>query len=378
MKRERIVIISHSARDFGAHTRQKELASLAAKKGHAVFWLGVQEAKDEISDLDGVHFLAMPKSGLHIPFLSVFFAAFLGLLIHRKHMKNAYLVPFSEYDALACLLLRFLLRPSRIVFAQRADMISKSEYLKSLLGARREYFRVIFQKIVYSYILKKLNRVIVQTPVHLNNLASRNLDVKNVVIVPNNSNASWMPKQSSKADAYYLSLSSPIKFLVIANLYYEVKGFDFLFDLLEEINGQSSLIVDVIGRGPERELLAAEIYRRGLNHFVKLKGSVDNASALIQDYDAILIPSPYDDCPNVLLEALRSKICIFATDIPAHRFLVGEKFPLLPRERKLWVTEINEFIRGVPVCRSKYFPGQRYEFFVFDWSALMLENILRS
>lgn len=93
------------------------------------------------------------------------------------------------------------------------------------------------------------------------------------------------------------------------------KGFDILiaaFSTLRRNYPQAGLTI--LGDGPERKALEAEIKRLGMEHAVRLPGHSENVSAEIEAADIFVSSSRYEGFSNALLEAMALGKPVVATD----------------------------------------------------------------
>ena len=93
----------------------------------------------------------------------------------------------------------------------------------------------------------------------------------------------------------------------------DAKGFDILIDAWQEIDAD----LLIIGDGPLKDDLSAQIEKLNLTKSVHLTGFVDNANALITAADFIVISSRREGFNYVMAEALFQSIPVISTDVPA-------------------------------------------------------------
>lgn len=91
------------------------------------------------------------------------------------------------------------------------------------------------------------------------------------------------------------------RFVAVGRLAHQ-KGFDRLLDMMAAAPGNSHLTI--IGDGPDRAALQAQLARLGLGGRVSMPGFLADAPRYIAGADALLLPSRWEGLPNVALEAL--------------------------------------------------------------------------
>jgi glycosyltransferase involved in cell wall biosynthesis len=90
-------------------------------------------------------------------------------------------------------------------------------------------------------------------------------------------------------------------------------------DLLEALAIVRSQVVWVsaviVGDGPERPRLAAQVARLGLEDRVHLPGYLDHPERVLEDADLAVLPSHTEGLPNAALEALAMSVPVLATRV---------------------------------------------------------------
>jgi glycosyltransferase involved in cell wall biosynthesis len=82
------------------------------------------------------------------------------------------------------------------------------------------------------------------------------------------------------------------------------------------------------GEGSERQLLESEIRRLNLEKCVFLPGYVDNPHAFLKTIDLYVNCSITEGMPITILEAMRAKCLVLASNILANKYLLENKYPL--------------------------------------------------
>ena len=95
------------------------------------------------------------------------------------------------------------------------------------------------------------------------------------------------------------------------------KGFDDAIEAIGKIrDGGRDLRLLILGEGPERAALEAQIARLGLEDRVRLIGHVDNSLKYFAMADLFVLSSHVEGLPNVLVEAMMAGTSCVATDCP--------------------------------------------------------------
>ena len=91
------------------------------------------------------------------------------------------------------------------------------------------------------------------------------------------------------------------------------KGFEDLLAAVDRM--EADLSVYLVGDGPLRESLVAEIEDRGLSETVHMLGYREDVPAILAASDVAVLPSYREGTPRVLTEAMASGLPVVATDI---------------------------------------------------------------
>ena len=101
------------------------------------------------------------------------------------------------------------------------------------------------------------------------------------------------------------------------------KGLDLLIDAWPAVRAQHPTArLTLIGEGPERPALSAQVARLGLTDAVDLPGASPDPLAWLRDSDLFVLPSREEGMSIALLEAMALGIPLVASSIPGNRRLV--------------------------------------------------------
>lgn len=102
----------------------------------------------------------------------------------------------------------------------------------------------------------------------------------------------------------------------VANMY-PAKGLEHLVDAARDYRDNDNVAFVIIGDGPERKNLEAQINSLGLEHRVILVGSLPDAHKYMTAFDIFVLPSVKEGFPWALLEAMAAKLPVVATQVGA-------------------------------------------------------------
>jgi glycosyltransferase involved in cell wall biosynthesis len=130
----------------------------------------------------------------------------------------------------------------------------------------------------------------------------------------------------------------------VAN-YRPEKGHARLLAALELVNAQTPWQVDLVGSGPLREQVAAEIDARGLGDRVDAGGPITDIRGFWAEHDVALLLSDNEGSPNALIEAALLGRPLVGTDGGGTREIVSpESGMLVPDDPRTIATALERLI----------------------------------
>lgn len=95
------------------------------------------------------------------------------------------------------------------------------------------------------------------------------------------------------------------------------KGYDILVDIISNIkNKMNDWIIDIYGKGEDKELIVKQIEERGLQNIIKVHSPVSNVRDKMMESSIYLMTSRNEGLPMVLIEAQSCGLPIVAFDCP--------------------------------------------------------------
>ena len=215
-------------------------------------------------------------------------------------------------------------------------LINRTPYIVSLRGGDvpgfQPYDLAFFHKLLGPIIrlLWKNAAGVVANSAGLQSLARRFAPEMEIAVIPNGVDAQTFHPTSAPAEA-----PRPVQLLFVGRVVFQ-KGLDVLLRALAMLPSSHDFRLEIIGDGDQREPLAAEIRRLGLEQKITFAGWCDRAAIAerYQQADVFVFPSRDEGMPNVVLEAMASGLPIVATAIAGNEDLVreGENGCLVPTE----------------------------------------------
>ena len=114
---------------------------------------------------------------------------------------------------------------------------------------------------------------------------------------------------------WFAKKTTPV--IVSAGRLTTAKNHMLLIQAMTAVHTQTGARLVIIGEGPERERLAAEIRRAGLEQAVDMPGFCDNPFSYMKRADAFVLCSAWEGLPTVLIEALYLGTPVVSTACPS-------------------------------------------------------------
>jgi glycosyltransferase involved in cell wall biosynthesis len=142
----------------------------------------------------------------------------------------------------------------------------------------------------------------------------QNTAAKHVSVIPN----PWLPlERNAPVIAPAATLPTGASLILAVGRLSEEKQFDLLIGSFAEVASKHpDWHMSILGEGPEREKLEGLVERHGLNGRVSLPGRVGNPGDWYERADMFVLSSAFEGFPNVLLEAMGSRLPVIAFACP--------------------------------------------------------------
>jgi glycosyltransferase involved in cell wall biosynthesis len=157
-----------------------------------------------------------------------------------------------------------------------------------------------------------------------------------------------------------LGLGDQAVCLVLARLH-EEKGQYVLFESLEKLGSRAAApVVLLVGEGPHRAGMQAEVRRRGLERVVRFLGHRGDIPQLIALSTVVVLPSLAESFPFALLETMSLGKAIVASTVGGIPELVGDAGLLVrPGDPQSLAEAISQVLEDSALARSLGEAGRR-------------------
>lgn len=103
------------------------------------------------------------------------------------------------------------------------------------------------------------------------------------------------------------------------------KNYGFLIQQMRKLaQHRQDVVCIIIGAGPQRESLATEIHRLGLENSVFLVGQQEDAAKFLRGFDVFTLPSRYEGLSMTLTEALHAGVPLLVSDVGCSGSIVND------------------------------------------------------
>ena len=108
------------------------------------------------------------------------------------------------------------------------------------------------------------------------------------------------------------------------------KGRKYFLEIIEELSKEYKVKALIVGRGVSSSIEIKNAVKN-LKVNLKLYESFENVNKILEKIDVLFLTSTYGEgCPNILIEALQSKILCFSTDVGDAKYILNSKELLIP------------------------------------------------
>jgi len=145
-----------------------------------------------------------------------------------------------------------------------------------------------------------------------------------LVVIPNGVDLEQFPA-SRPAALSELGVPTGSRVAVFVGRLEPQKGLSWLLEVAPQWLAQSPNVhLVVVGRGPERPAMERLAQRRGVADRVHWLGWRRDVPEILAASDVLVLPSRWEGMPNVVLQAMASRIPVLAADVEGVRELLGE------------------------------------------------------
>jgi glycosyltransferase involved in cell wall biosynthesis len=118
-------------------------------------------------------------------------------------------------------------------------------------------------------------------------------------------------------DTHKLIKNQNIRLGIVGRLEWRQKGLGHLIEIATALRlKRSDVTWVIIGNGPDRGRLEAELAIRGLTANFEFRGWMENREDIYSSFDLLLVPSFFEGVPMIMLEALAKAIPVLARLTP--------------------------------------------------------------
>ena len=180
-----------------------------------------------------------------------------------------------------------------------------------------------------------------------------------------------LPQQRDRAELP--SVAERRGFIAVARLVRQ-KGLDVLIDAFSMARGEAEdWTLTLVGEGPERLALEAQVARLGLQQRVGFLGHCRDVSTWLATASVFVLPSRFEGMPNALLEAMAQGLAVVVTDAspgPLEEIEQGVNGFVVPSEDAAALALRLEQLASDPALRETLGNAARQRLQARSWSVL--------
>jgi glycosyltransferase involved in cell wall biosynthesis len=169
-------------------------------------------------------------------------------------------------------------------------------------------------KLQLRYIIRNVNKIVCTTSIMSEEFLNEGLSHEKIILIHNGVMVNDFIRSYNNCDnILYVG-----RFIKNKNIEILISAFSII---INEVNNSAKLFL--IGDGPERDKITAQIYENGLENSITLTGMVDNTEKFLKDSDVFILPSLVEGLSNSLIEAMSYKMPCIISDIEGNREVLG-------------------------------------------------------
>jgi teichuronic acid biosynthesis glycosyltransferase TuaC len=255
--------------------------------------------------------LITPKVGM--TFYSHWMARGAENLLRRLHAEQPISLIDAHYvypDGHAAVLLGERLNLPVVITARGTDIN---------LFSRMPFIRPLIRRA-----LKRADGVIAVSGALKQRMVELGIDAEKVAVIRNGVDRSIFYPREQAAARHRLGLAIESRIIITVGALVPLKGIDRLIDAIKLLSNERIKLY-VIGEGPERAALEAQIAKNNLADRVLLIGSrpQEELAEWYSAADLFCLASSREGCPNVVIEAMACGTPVIAADVGGVHELVG-------------------------------------------------------
>jgi glycosyltransferase involved in cell wall biosynthesis len=294
-KRIKLLALYQSEREIAPHNRFIRPLLELSSRGHEIHLI----CTNKIVSFHNM--ILYPIRNIHFPFISSFlfllqsFIISLGIL--KENDVNVFLCYREEDVILGWLLKRIKKNISLVYYAHGDDIAVQGLNIRSFLDKIKYSLLIILEKIFLTR-ADLIITVSLDTKSRILNRINANPDKFSVIynnVLPSNPQPVSLMERLKRDNKFVIGFVGYIEALK------GVKTLLYAFSLLNK--ERNNIILVFVGNGSMKKNLEEFVKLKNLDDKVIFTGWVKNPLDYMQYFDVLVLPSLYEGCPSVILEA---------------------------------------------------------------------------
>jgi len=233
-----------------------------------------------------------------------------------------------------------------------------------ILGFLIPFYKRFFLKTF----LQRARKTIVLTEDYVPLMINKyDLPPEKIIVIPN---GTYFPENKRRISR----LHNPIRLLFVGRLEYQ-KNLPLLLKSFAKLRKiQSNFRLDIVGDGSMKDYLREQIKKMKLESCVTLLGRLSGVK-LIDKYiqsDLLVTTTNVEGCSNVLVEAMKSRLPIVATDVSGVRSIIKHEYNglLVKSDSRQIATDIHSIVSNDKL-RCALIDNASKEVLKYDWNSVV-------
>lgn len=192
-------------------------------------------------------------------------------------------------------------------------------------GMTKENLKIMIFTYLEKYFLKRAEHIVAVSESQKQKLVKQSIDSQKITTIHNAIDTAFINSIEPVSIKHRFSLSNDSFICISAGRFSEEKGQLYLIKAAEiSIQENKKLRFILFGDGPDLINIQSYIKQNNLEKYIICPGFEKNVLGYIKTADLLINPSLSEGLPNIVLEALASKIPVIVTNVGGHPEIVTD------------------------------------------------------
>lgn len=244
----------------------------------------------------------------------------------------------------------------------------KTKWVAFSRGMTAENLKVKLFTYMERYFIKKANAIVAVSKSQKEKLVNQSVNPQIITTVHNAIDLSFVNSILEKSLKRKFSFPEDSFVIVSGGRFSKEKGQMYLVQAAElALEANRSLRFVLYGEGPDWEAVKSYINKKKLSEYIICPGFESELLAYLKSADLLVNPSLSEGLPNIVLEALASKVPVIVTNVGGHPEIVTDDFNGFLVEPK-YISQMSE--RILEIADNK----EKQDFFKIEGEKVLLDK----